>query len=145
MKHSGPGYNDDYVPTLGNILRTALEEAGQLEPQIKETTTMTNTNHNFTLLVGRLSANLGRPFVLGEIEALSEYIDQQYKPATTTTYVNDASVNNLLHAIQGQRKIEAIKEYRSLTGIGLKESKDAIEKYWPKDIVGTGQPTYNRF
>jgi hypothetical protein len=27
-------------------------------------------------------------------------------------------------------KIPAIKAYRLLTGAGLKESKDAVEKYW---------------
>lgn len=33
------------------------------------------------------------------------------------------------------RKIEAIKVYRQLTGLGLKESKDAVEKYWKPATV----------
>ena len=41
-----------------------------------------------------------------------------------------SSINQLLAAMRDGRKIEAIKEYRSLTGMGLKESKDAVEMYW---------------
>lgn len=36
----------------------------------------------------------------------------------------------MLLMVQGTQKIEAIKIYRKLTGIGLKESKDVVEKYW---------------
>lgn len=40
------------------------------------------------------------------------------------TALNDAEVQE---AIEGGRKINAIKRYRELTGVGLKEAKDAIE------------------
>jgi ribosomal protein L7/L12 len=33
---------------------------------------------------------------------------------------------------EGTRKIDAIKQHRMMTGYGLKESKDIVEKYWPK-------------
>jgi len=36
--------------------------------------------------------------------------------------------------VEGTHKIEAIKAYRTLTGLGLKESKDAVEKYWVSRI-----------
>lgn len=36
----------------------------------------------------------------------------------------------------GTQKIEAIKLYRTLTGLGLKESKDAVEKYWKQKPFG---------
>jgi ribosomal protein L7/L12 len=36
----------------------------------------------------------------------------------------------LLYMGKGTQKIEAIKAYRNLTGAGLKESKDAVERYW---------------
>lgn len=39
------------------------------------------------------------------------------------------SVNRLLSAMKRGQKIEAIREYRAITGMGLKESKDAIEMY----------------
>ena len=32
--------------------------------------------------------------------------------------------------VAGNQKIEAIKTHRAITGFGLKESKDAVEKYW---------------
>jgi len=34
----------------------------------------------------------------------------------------------ILASIRKSRKIEAIKEFRELTGLGLKESKDAVEE-----------------
>jgi ribosomal protein L7/L12 len=34
----------------------------------------------------------------------------------------------LIELIQGDRKIEAIKLYRELTGVGLAEAKDAVER-----------------
>jgi ribosomal protein L7/L12 len=41
-------------------------------------------------------------------------------------------VNTLMqHIRSGSSKVEAIKAYRTLTGLGLKESKDAVEAYWP--------------
>lgn len=30
----------------------------------------------------------------------------------------------------GTQKIEAIREHRAITGMGLKDSKDAVERYW---------------
>jgi ribosomal protein L7/L12 len=44
-------------------------------------------------------------------------------------------IKSLLWAIKDGRKIEAIKCHRMLTGYGLKESKDAIEAYWPDNSV----------
>jgi hypothetical protein len=43
------------------------------------------------------------------------------------------------------KKIEAIKAYRILTGTGLKESKDAVEKYWPQPVNDPrqGKPEYS--
>lgn len=40
------------------------------------------------------------------------------------------AVDDLLRLMGSNSKIEAIKAYRALTGQGLKESKDAVEKYW---------------
>ena len=51
------------------------------------------------------------------------------EPVANKAYCAD--VDNLLMLMnEGTRKIEAIKAYRILTGAGLKESKDAVEKYW---------------
>lgn len=40
---------------------------------------------------------------------------------------SDVSVEALLTLVRGGQKIEAIKRYREQTGLGLKESKDAID------------------
>jgi ribosomal protein L7/L12 len=55
-------------------------------------------------------------------------------PAPTSIFgkASETDVNKLLYAFAaGDRKIEAIKAYRSLTGAGLKESKEAIERFTP--------------
>jgi ribosomal protein L7/L12 len=47
---------------------------------------------------------------------------------------HQCNVNELyvmMAAMKDGRKIDAIKSHRVLTGFGLKESKDAVEKYWP--------------
>lgn len=42
-----------------------------------------------------------------------------------------AELNNLMSLMnEGAQKIGAIKSYRTLTGLGLKESKDAVEAHW---------------
>lgn len=48
---------------------------------------------------------------------------------TSKPYADD--INALIEVMaQGSSKIEAIKFHRSLTGYGLKESKDIIDRYW---------------
>jgi ribosomal protein L7/L12 len=65
-----------------------------------------------------------------EVEMIDNFIDID-APVTERVYPHLADVNNLmLHMANGTHKIEAIKSYRNLTGLGLKESKDAVEKYW---------------
>lgn len=65
-----------------------------------------------------------------EVEELDRLIDIPV-PEQPPAYVSDSHVNLLLAAMnQPGKKIEAIKAYRSLTGAGLKESKDAVERYW---------------
>ena len=44
-------------------------------------------------------------------------------------HVKPSDVNELLRAMAMNEKISAIKAYRTLTGEGLKESKDAVERY----------------
>ena len=41
---------------------------------------------------------------------------------------NEANVKYIISIILSGKKIEAIKEYRTATGFGLKESKDAVER-----------------
>ena len=65
-----------------------------------------------------------------EIEELDRRIDIDV-PVQDTAKASQFDVDNLMYLMaEGTRKIEAIKAYRKLTGQGLKESKDAVEKYW---------------
>lgn len=62
-----------------------------------------------------------------QIEDIAEYVTACNEPAKVT----EEEVNNLMRLMKGGcLKIEAIKSYRTLTGVGLKEAKDAVEKYW---------------
>lgn len=47
-----------------------------------------------------------------------------------TSKASCEAVDELLKQIALNERIPAIKAYRNLTGAGLKESKDAVEKYW---------------
>ena len=67
------------------------------------------------------------------IDTMDELIDVEvpFQPQAT---IKASDVDNLLALMQqGEKKIEAIKAYRMLTSEGLKESKDAVERYWPVD------------
>lgn len=57
-----------------------------------------------------------------EFDSLKSH--QQFVPA--------AMVDDLLSALCGRQMIPAIKAYRALTGAGLKESKDAVERFYDK-------------
>lgn len=64
-----------------------------------------------------------------EIRWLDKHIDIDVEPVATQ-YVDAEQINGLLQQIDSPTGfINAIKAYRSLTGCGLKESKEAIERY----------------
>lgn len=53
-------------------------------------------------------------------------------PDPVASYPDAHDINYLMALMaDGTKKIEAIKLHRKLTGFGLKESKDMVEKYWP--------------
>lgn len=82
---------------------------------------------------GKLIAHLcSNGFSAGdwEIERLDELIDFEV-PEQPSSIAKCSDVDQLMALMaEGTRKIESIKAYRILTGAGLKESKDAVEKYW---------------
>lgn len=70
-----------------------------------------------------------RPEYNLDVGHLDTLVEIDVKPVATQ-YVDAAAVNELLAALNMEGKlIEAIKAYRSLTGAGLKESMDAINRY----------------
>ncbi len=64
-----------------------------------------------------------------EIEELDARINIEV-PTQPVNTAKCSDVDDLLKAMALGEKIPAIKAYRVLTGVGLKESKDAVEKYW---------------
>lgn len=64
------------------------------------------------------------------IEALDRAIDIE-QPEQERVYPMNNHIDELMKLmVEGQRKIEAIKVHRAITGMGLKDSKDAVERYW---------------
>ena len=63
-----------------------------------------------------------------DIEKIDSLIDIEVP--VQTNHVPCEAVDDLLKQMLAGEKIPAIKAYRVLTGAGLKESKDAVEKHW---------------
>ena len=64
------------------------------------------------------------------IEVLDNMIDVNVPVNTNTITIKCSDVDELLHQLnKPDGFIPAIKAYRVLTGAGLKESKEAIERY----------------
>lgn len=85
----------------------------------------------FARLIGFIERTQNLNMASSYIEELDNIIDIDVpQPEAVAINVND--LDNMLALMQsGDRKIDAIRTYRALTGHGLKESKDAVEKYWP--------------
>lgn len=83
----------------------------------------------FAKLIGFCAGN-GMSTGTYEIEHIDELIDIEV-PEASAIYPQAEDVNCLMALMaEGTRKIEAIKMHRKVTGWGLKESKDAVEKHW---------------
>jgi len=82
----------------------------------------------FAKLIGFLERVHALNFDESDIEALDYIIDVDIPKASE--YVEAAKVDELLRQLNATDGfIPAIKAYRVLTGAGLKESKEAIERY----------------
>lgn len=54
--------------------------------------------------------------------------------------MNDAERSNIESLLLSGKKIEAIKNYRAATGLGLKEAKDAVEQV-EQQLISQGRLT----
>jgi len=109
------------------------------------------------LKFARLVLALARDGWCGSVTELDDMLDIDVPEPTQMVYPATSDINRLMALmVEGTQKIEAIKLHRKLTGWGLKESKDEVEKYWvakkPKeegstlgDILGhaTNRPPVN--
>lgn len=58
-------------------------------------------------------------------------VDMMPEVSTPTSHVSEEAVNTLLEIMQAKtNKVEAIRAYRVITTAGLREAKDAVERYW---------------
>jgi hypothetical protein len=87
---------------------------------------------------------VGNGFSAGdwEVERLDELIDFEVPVPDVMPTVNPLDIDYLMALMaEGTRRIEAIKCHRKITGYGLKESKDTVEKYWvSKPIEKASEP-----
>jgi len=75
-------------------------------------------------------------YALNELDQLIEV------PEPKPNMASAGDVDRLLMLMaQGQQKIEAIKQYRTMTGSSLKEAKDAVERHWVAKPIMPGMLT----
>jgi len=81
-----------------------------------------------------LTAITGYTFEENDTKEFAASLVNMYVP--TPNVDHNANVDALMMLmVEGTRKIDAIKVHRQLTGWGLKESKDAVEKYWVSKLM----------
>lgn len=71
-----------------------------------------------------------RELELHEMINLEQLVEPVQVPLVEKTTVSEQAVCALLDGMNKKEKIDAIKAYRVLTNVGLKEAKDAVERYW---------------
>ena len=92
------------------------------------------TNFEAAHLVSFVTALVGRTLDFYTIEGLLNCIPDDNHFATVPVapapmpFGAKTQVEILMGAMASDRKIEAIKAHRALTGYGIKESKDAVER-----------------
>lgn len=86
----------------------------------------------FARVISLVSRFAGRSLFDDEMQDLDAAMDIEVP--TQTNYVPVEAVDELLKTMAYGEKIPAIKAYRVLTGAGLKESKDAVEKRWQSPV-----------
>ena len=94
----------------------------------------------FAMLVAYIGELQQRQGLNGtEINRLDELIDIEAADGPVA-YPSTSDINELMRLMAaGTQKIEAIKVYRKLTGWGLKDSKEEVERHW-KSAPDTPDP-----
>ncbi len=91
----------------------------------------------FGCLISKVAAVRGEEMYHHMVKEFHELVEQCFaEPEVQTSNFSSQQLDLLLKAIQEGRKIEAIKQYRVMTSLGLKEAKDAVEKYWYAHNLG---------
>jgi len=88
----------------------------------------------FARIIGYIERVYALNLDQNDIEKLDNLIDIEV-PVAEKLYISSEIVDELLRQMALGNKISAIKAYRTLTGLGVKESKDAVEKYWVRQLA----------
>jgi ribosomal protein L7/L12 len=91
----------------------------------------------FARLIGFLERVHALNLKQDDVELIDEIIDiPDPEPQIVPGKADHHELDRLLFLMaQGHQKIEAIKQYRTLTGQGLKEAKDAVERHWDSNPI----------
>jgi len=93
----------------------------------------------FAQVISYISSSVGSmsSYTIEELDKMIDVVVPLPEPAPKASCTD---VDILLALMkEGTKKIEAIKAYRTLTGAGLKESKDAVERYWTSSEYRTAK------
>jgi len=81
-------------------------------------------------LIGFIERNHALNMSENQIQCIDDIIDIEV-PEPIKIYPRAENIEALMkYMAEGTNKIDAIREHRALTGMGLKDSKDAVERYW---------------
>ena len=87
----------------------------------------------FASLMGFISCRYGLTITQDDMREIDELIDVEVEQQVV--YPANHNIEMLMSLMAaGTQKIEAIKTHRAITGYGLKESKDAVERYWKSPL-----------
>jgi Ribosomal protein L7/L12 C-terminal domain len=78
-------------------------------------------------VVSWAAGTFGRSLMPGEITRLDQILTDNAPDQPNLPLISHRQMLAMFEYMATGRKIEAIKEYRTLTGVGLKEAKDAVE------------------
>lgn len=85
----------------------------------------------FAALISSISKHTGITFDNDDLRMIDELIDIEINEEPIVLRPANPEIERLMAFMAaGIHKIEAIKVHRQITGMGLKESKDMVEKYW---------------
>ena len=89
----------------------------------------------FAQLINYIAAGIGHELSREAIVELDELIDIDVPQADSYCAPTNVDIEHLMRLmVAGTYKIEAIKYHRKLTGMGLKDSKDIVERYWKEPV-----------
>jgi len=130
----------DNIIDVGSIVRLKLKDSPNMIVEAKKIEKVEEKTYDVIICSWFNNGSLCRTnFNSDVLEIVPDEIEQTVLtnnlPSNRTTVATIVQANpSIILALNGERKIEAIKILRSATGFGLKESKDLIESITPETL-----------